>query len=154
MPISYVMGDPLLTRCQTLAIGHNRRAREEVDVFQNAIRQKYPAAYSTYSRLCQKDRLQSGNVWISHETTPKLAFLVVRESSVGATRARYVDAVALQISRDYQLLGIQSLAIAPLGRPEEWAEHREILSRWLGQAPFPVVIYDAYQPGVRAEEAD
>jgi hypothetical protein len=69
-------------------------------------------------------------------------FMVVRDSSVGATRLRYVQAIAIQIAQQYPLLGIKSLAIAPLGNPYEWVEIRQVLTMWLNKCKLDVMIYD------------
>jgi hypothetical protein len=81
-----------------------------------------------------------------------LGFMVVRESSVGATRLRHVQAVMLTLARDFRREGITNLAIAPLGNHYEWPEIKLVIDTWLGDLPLPVVVYDGYLPGVQADE--
>ncbi|MEL6149000.1 MAG: hypothetical protein AAFU54_05205 [Chloroflexota bacterium] len=151
MPITYLSGDPFLTRMQTLAFGYNAQARSENDPLGAQLQQRYPAALATYRKQAHSGRVKAGDVWIWRETTPRMALFVVRDSVVGATRPRYVDRVALQLVRDYQLTGIQSLAIAPPGRDGEWESIKEVLELVLNACPFPLVVYEKYVPGVDAE---
>ena len=77
--------------------------------------------------------------------------MVVRASSVGATRIRYVESIALTLARDYRRDSIQSIAIAPLGDRLEWPALKPVLERWLSKTSLPVIVYEAYLPGVEAE---
>lgn len=152
MPILHVTGDPQLTQAQTLAIGHNARARTELGAFETTMLYTHPAAFSAYSKACRRDRVKAGNYFIWRESKPFLAFLAVRESSVGATRLRYVQSALLRIARDHRLEGIKSLAIAPLGSSLEWPEIQQVIQEVFRRSALPVVVYDAIVRGVRAEE--
>jgi hypothetical protein len=152
MPITDVSGDPTLTRAQVLAIGTNARGRQETDPLASLLHQRYPTAFSAYQRRARKGLAPGGSIFIWRETTPGLLFMTCRQSPVGATRLRYVENIALTLARDYRREGLTSLAIAPLGRPEEWPEIQSVLQRWLDKSALPVVLYTAYQPGVQAEE--
>lgn len=151
MPLTYLTGDPLLTRMQTLAIGYNARATTETTPLAMALQQRFPVAFASYRKQVNRGRVQAGHLWVWRESTPYLAFMVVRESAVGATRPRFVDAVALRILRDHTLEGISSVAIAPLGTKEEIPSIREALELLLPKCPIPVVVYQAYIPNVDAE---
>lgn len=151
MPVTYVSGDPLLTKAQVLAFGHNVRGRAELDTLTTALQTRYPAAFATYGKYCRSERLKAGQMWLWRESQPMLGFMVVRASSVGATRMRYVESVALTLARDYQRENIHSIAIAPLGSPEEWPHLQPVLDYWLGCSSLPCVIYQQVIPGQPAE---
>lgn len=151
--MQYISGDPFLTKMQTLAIGYNALARTEVTPIAQELHRRYPAALAAYRKQIRQGKLNAGDLWLWRESQPRLAFMVVRESSVGATRPRYVDSACLRIARDYALEGITSLAIAPLGRDEEWHSIREALDMLLPQCPIPIIVYEQYIPGVNAESA-
>lgn len=153
MPVLHVQGDPLLTQAQTLAFGHNARARSEWDALPSALLYAHPTAFAAYSKACRRARVRAGDFYIWRAGRPLLAFLVIRESAVGATRLRYVQSALLRIARDYRLEGIHTLAIAPLGSAAEWPEIRGLAVALFRRSALPVVIYDAYRPGVRADEA-
>ncbi len=142
MPISYVSGDPLLTEAQTLVFGHNAKARTEVGVFEMRLFNQYPAAFSTYRKQCASGRVKPGSLWVWRESKPLLAFMVIRETSVGATRSRYVESGLMMLARDYHLYGLTSLAIAPLGAPDEWIMFKPLLDFWLRACPLPITVYE------------
>ena len=151
MTITYVNGDPLLTKAQLLAFGYNARGRSEVGPFTTELLNRYPAAFATYNKQCRSGRITAGQLWIWHESQPKLGFMVVRDSAVGATRLRYVDALALLLARDYQRDNIQNVAIAPLGDTAEWMHIKPVLEQWLQPSSLPCTIYETYLPGISAE---
>jgi hypothetical protein len=151
MPIAYVTGDPVLTRAQTLVFGHNAKARTEVGVLEMRLFNLYPAAFATYRKQCANGRIKPGMIWLWRESQPFLAFMVIRASSVGSTRSRYVENGLLTLARDYQLYGLTSLAIAPLGSQEEWVGLRPLMDYWIGLCPLPVVVYERYEAGVQGE---
>jgi hypothetical protein len=123
MPLTYIAGDPTLTRAHALAFGYNATGRTEVGDLEMLLLTRYPAAFAAYGKLCRRGRITAGRYWMWRESTPRLVFLVVRETIVGATRLRFVQAAAAQaLSCDYSLEGIESLAIAPLGRSGEMAD--------------------------------
>ncbi|MFW5692364.1 MAG: hypothetical protein ACOCX3_03340 [Chloroflexota bacterium] len=153
MPIRFVDGDPTLTRAAVLAIDHNAGGRTEMGTLHTTLMRQQPAAFATYSKQTRQGRLQPGDYWLWHESYPALLFLVIRESSVGATRLRYIQSVALKLARDHRLISIASLALAPLGRPEEWPEIKKLLMTWFGPSSLPVIAYERYQPGFQADES-
>jgi len=152
MPLITVSGDPLLTRAQCLMIGHNAKGRTELGTLETQLLNRYPAAFASYTRLCKQQRLQSGGLWTWRDSQPTLLFAIVRASSVGATRIRYVQSIVMRLARDYRMEGIKSLAIAPLGNPTEWPEVKSVVTYWLRESKLPVVIYERYLPSVQAEE--
>lgn len=152
MPLVYVSGDPLLTRAQALAFGHNAAGRTELGAFETQLLAQSPAAFSAYRKRCQAGRIRAGDFWLWRETRPHLAFMVVRDSSVSATRLRYVQSIIMRLAREYHLEGLKSLAIAPLGSRQEWPEMRPILDYWLKRCALPVAVYEAYLPDVEADE--
>ena len=152
MPITYVSGDPLLSKAQILAFGHNRKGRTEIGAFETVLLNRYPAPFATHRRKCQKGRIKSGEHWVWRESKPYLMFWVVRESSVSATRLRYVQSCALNIARSYQLEGYKSIAIAPLGNDLERPEIHKVLEMWLSKLSLPIIVYTNYEAGLEADE--
>jgi len=152
MPITYVSGDPMLTGAQVLAFSHNAKGRTELGDLHTRLMRSHPAAFSMYQRHTRKKSTQAGAYWLWRETKPALMFMIVRDSAVGATRLRYVQAAMIELARSYRLEGIQSVAITPLGQSHEWDEIKLILNQWLAPAKLQVVVYDAVQPGVKADE--
>jgi hypothetical protein len=151
MPLTYVSGDPLLTQQQILAFGTNAAGRTETYPLAATLLTRYPAAFASYGKQCRQDKIKPGMTWFWRETKPALAFMVVRETPVGATRLRYVEAVVMALARDYRIDNIRSVAIAPLGTDHEADAIREVLERWLVKASLPVIAYRDYRAGVAGE---
>lgn len=142
MPITYVNEDPLGTTAQTLAFGFNARGRVEVNAFETRLYDLYPTAFAAYRKQCNSSRLKPGMVWLWSESQPRLLFMVVRESQVGMTRLRFVEQTVMTLARDYPLYGLTSLALAPLGSPQEWPALRPVVDYWLGLSGLPVTVYE------------
>jgi hypothetical protein len=142
MPINVVTGDPLTTQAQTLAFGFNAKGRVEVGGLETRLYDAYPSAFASFRKQCNSGRIKPGMLWMWREVQQSLLFLVVRESSVGMTRIRYVENVLMTIARDYPLYGLTSLAIAPLGSKDEWVLLRPVVDYWLKTCPLPVDVYD------------
>lgn len=151
MPLTYVSGDPLLTRQPILAFGSNAAGRTETTPLATALLLRYPAAFASYHKQCRQGRIKPGSTWLWYESKPALAFMVVRETPVGATRLRHVDAVIMALARDYRIENIHAIALAPLGANHELSATKEIIDRWLTKVALSVVAYTGYQPGVDAE---
>ena len=151
MPLTLLSGDPLLTQQQILAFGINAAGRAETTPLANALLTHYPAAFSRYGKLCRHGRIKPGMTWFCYETKPALAFMVVRETPVGASRLCYVEAAIMALARDYRLDNIHSVALAPLGADHESAGIQEVIAHWLTKSALPVIAYLDYQPGLAAE---
>ncbi|MBI5668164.1 MAG: hypothetical protein HZC41_09170 [Chloroflexi bacterium] len=149
MPLTFVSGDPLQTAAQTLAFGHNARARVEVDPLQMRLLDIYPAAFASFRKQCQHGRIRPGAFWTWRESQPHLLFLVIRETAQGATRLRYIESALMTLARDYRLYGIDSLAIAPVGSAAEWPLLKPVLVHWLAACPLPVEVYEGDEGGKR-----
>ena len=152
MPLISVSGDPLLTACQVLAFGYNARGQSESRAEQIHLYQSYPAMFSLYRRQARKGKIKSGTVWQWNETTPNFALWIIRETPFGATRIRYVQSIVMSFVRDYQLYDIRSLALIRPGTPIEYQELYPILEQWLHPLPIPIVVYETYESGLKAEE--
>lgn len=142
MPIQFVTGDPLTTDAQTLAFGFNAKGRVEVAAFETKLYDAYPAAFASFRKQCNSGRIKPGMLWLWREERLNLLFLVVRESSVGMTRMRFVENAVMTIARDYELYGLTSLALAPLGSREEWSLLRPVVEYWLKSCALPIRVYE------------
>lgn len=151
MTLTLVRGDPTLTSAQILAFGSNARGRTEVDPLTTRLLDQYPTAFATFAKQCRNQRVTTGDLWLWRETRPQLGFMVVRASSVGATRMRYVEEIALKLARDYRRENISSIAIAPLADSQEWPHLIPVLAHWLDNVSLPCYVYEQYLPGVVAE---
>lgn len=141
MPIQFDSGNPLDTPLHTLAFGYNAQGRMESTPLATQLHDRYPTAFASFAKHCRAGKIRPGMCWLWSESQPRLLFMVVRETPVGATRLRYVDAALLLIARDHALYGLESLAIAPLGTLTEWPDIAPLLSTWLQPGPLPCVAH-------------
>lgn len=139
MPITFTQGDPDLAQTAVLAFGYNERGKSEVTPFITQLQHRFPAAFATYKRLCNDDKIRAGEYWIWRESKPALMFMVVRQTSAGATRLRYVEAITMSLARDYRLELISSLTIAALCDPLQWSTVKPALERWFNRSSLPVL---------------
>lgn len=154
MPLNFAPGDPTLSQADMLAFGHNARGRTELGALETHLMQQYAPAFSAYTRRARQGKQKPGTWWLWTETRPKLAFLTIRDSSVGATRLRYVQSVLMTLARDYPMYQVQSLAIAPLGNSYERDEINKLAAQWLAGLTLPITLYTAYIPGVEVDDGD
>jgi hypothetical protein len=152
MPVSFCQGDIFLTRAQTIAVGLDALGRLEVSPLFAALGDRYPVFVSDCRRRGRSGGLVPGAIWAWREGTPWLVGMVVRESPHSATRLRYVEAVLLNLCKNWQHEGLHSLALMRFIEGEEWRAMRELVVRYLEPLALPVVVYESYCPGVVADE--
>lgn len=141
MPLLYTDTDFLQSPAQVLAFGHNARGKPELGDLETRLFHAFPSAFASCQRQARRGMLRGGSIWWWDMTDRRLAFCIIRDSSVGATRLRYVQNVLLTLVREYSLLNIHSVAIAPLGSPQERPEIEKLLASWLQNAPFEAWVH-------------
>jgi hypothetical protein len=134
-------GDFLQSECSALAFGHNARGRTELGTLETRLMLAYPSAFAAYVRRARADKHKGGSLWLWQEGKRQLLFLTVRDSSVGATRLRYVQNIALTLARDYVLYNLKEVALAPLGNGYERAEINKVLHTWFEKSKLVVWAY-------------
>lgn len=152
MPITTVKGDIRFTKAQAILLGLNTRGQVEVSSLETTLRDQQPVFFSEYRRLAHSGKLTGGNIWIFRDTTPWLLAAIVRDSPSAATKLRYVEAVVMSLRRDWQREMLKSLAIAPMGTPEEWYSIRAVLHEHLNTMPIPIILYTEHIKDQKAEE--
>ena len=72
-------------------------------------------------------RCTPGGVWVWREGQPWLVGMVIQETAQGAARLRYVEAVLLNLSKDWEREGLRSLAVMRFGDDVEWPAIRTLI---------------------------
>ena len=152
MAITFVRGDIFLSRAPAIGIDVNARGQHEDHPLALEFAGRYPAAFAAFRKQARAGNITAGEWWIWREANPWLALLVTRESGVGATRLRHVEAIAQRIAQDWQQEGLRGLALARPGDPADWPAFRDVLLYWLGSNALRIVVYEEQVPGVRAPE--
>ncbi|GAB4575505.1 MAG: hypothetical protein Kow0077_27350 [Anaerolineae bacterium] len=152
MSIQYVQGDILLTTARVLCVDFNARGQPEATALHTRLAYDYPAAFAAFRKHTRNNGVKPGTWWLWREATPWLGLLIVRETSSGASRLRYVEAAAQQLLMAASLEGVTRIALQMPGTPPEWPSLREPLDFWLKPARLQVVVYEGHLPGRRAPE--
>jgi hypothetical protein len=154
MSITFVRGDIFLTSAQAIALGLSAAGRLGLSAFYTAIGDRYPVFVSECHKRGRASTLETGGVWVWNDGQPWLVGLVVRETAQGAARLRYVEAALLNLYQNWEREGLRSLALMRLADDIDWPPIRELIEQYLGPLALPVIVYEAYQPGVYGELGD
>ncbi|MBN1565918.1 MAG: hypothetical protein JXA10_18900 [Anaerolineae bacterium] len=154
MSITTVQGDIFLTRAHTIAFGLNAAGRLGVTPAYTVLQDRYPVFVSDYRRHGRAESFTPGSLWLWRESTPWLAGLITNETLSGATRLRHVEGAMLQLYKEWERAGIRSLAIMRMGTDDEWPGVREVILHYAAQIALPITLYEAYLPGVAAEDTE
>lgn len=141
MSITFIQGDIFLTQAQAIAVGLNSTGRLEVSSLYTTLQDRYPVFVSEYRKQARAGLLTPGHMWIWREGQPWLVGLVIREAPQGATRLRYVEAALLNLYKNWEHEGLQSLAIQQLAEDSEWPVVRRLIMDYLGEIKLPVSVY-------------
>ena len=141
MSITFSTDNPLATSADALALGHNRKGQTELVPMTQQLMRTFPAAFAAYTRRCKKDRQKAGDLFYWTQSTPRLLFLTVRDSSVGATRLRHVQKALMTLARDYRYYNLTSVGIIALGDRYEQAEITPMYETWFSKSDLKVIVY-------------
>lgn len=159
--IQEVAGDILLSKAEAVAHGIAPN-----DHFTNglalALRERWPGMYKDFRHYCKVSSPKPGELWtwsgpggvrivslftqdppVSQDTPPGKARLESVNRSLKALR----EAITTEHLRS---LALPRLATGVGGL--DWKEVRPLVDKHLNDAPIPVYVYTAYQPGILAEE--
>lgn len=151
MSVRFVRGDIFLTRAQAIAVGLSANGRLEVSSLHTTLQDRWPVFVSEYHRRGRAGTLPPGSIWTWREGQPWLLAAIIRETPPGAARLRYIEAVLLNLYKNWRYEGLLTLAMMRLGDDQEWASARDMAAHYLNLMALPVVIYEEFLPGVEAE---
>ncbi len=152
MGLAFTQGDITQTRAQGILVGLNMRGKADVSPLEVALRDQAPVFFSEYRRLARQGELSPGMVWFFRDAQPWYIGAVLRGVPGGATRTRHLETALLTLRQRYAYEQLTSLAIAPLGTPEEWPLLRQVILDQLASLPLPIVVYQTYSPGQAPQE--
>lgn len=152
MATSFVKGDIFQTRAQAIALGINAAGRSDSSELHVALQDRYPVFASEYRRRGRAGLLRPGTLWTWREGKPWIIGMAVQETPQGAARLRFVEAAMLSLLKNWQQEQLTALALMRLGTDAEWPQVREVVAHYLSQTALPVIVYEAYVPGIAAEK--
>jgi len=148
--MKFVRGDIFLTQAQAVGIGLSANGHLGVMPLYTALQDRYPVFVSEHRQRGRSGLQPPGTTWTWREGQPWLSALIVQETPQGAIRLRHVEAAILSLYKSWEYEGLRSLALMRLGDESDWPAAREIVTHYL--AALPVIVYEEYIPGFRAEK--
>lgn len=159
--IRYVSGD--LLKSDARAIAHGVAPNDDFGQgLAHSLRERQPAMYKDFRHFCQTRHPKAGGLWTwAGAQGPCLVALFTQEAAFGhgarpgkATAANVghaLKALAAECRREgWPSLALPRLATGVGGM--DWNEVKPLIEQHLGELPIPVLVYETFHAGVRADE--
>jgi O-acetyl-ADP-ribose deacetylase (regulator of RNase III) len=150
--LQFLKGDILYTKAQTIAHGVSLD-----DDFKTGLgltlRQAYPDMYKEFRQYLKNGNPKAGGYWLWKHPSKNILQLFIREENSKA-KTSLLNRSLHEVKRHLQDLGIQSLALTRVGSGTgklDWTEAKETIQAQLGDLKIPVMVYEDYVHGRRAE---
>lgn len=159
--IHYVSGDLLLSQAQ--AIAHGVAPNDDFGQgLAHSLREQQPAMYKDFRHFCQTQHPKAGGLWSwAGAEGPRIVALFTQEGAY-AHGARPGKATAANVNHALKALaaectreGWTSLALPRLATGVggmDWDEVKPLVEQHLGGLAIPVLVYETFHAGVRADE--
>ena len=155
-----VKGDILQSRAQ--AIAHGIAPQDHFNQgLALQLRENFPAMAKDFRHYCHESRPKAGEIWMWAGPEKVIINLMVQNAAQHENihpepaSLHNVDAALKALRKLIEEEGISSVALPRLATGVgglEWVDVENLISRHLGGMRIPVVIYETYQKGVKAEE--
>ena len=109
-----------------------------------AFKRRYPAMFEEYRALCRRGALSVGTLHLWRGPDRWVLNFPTKTTWRRPSSLAYVEAGLLRLRRDYQGLGITSLALPALGCSLgrlAWKDVQVLCERYLSDLPIPVDVY-------------
>lgn len=158
--ITKVHGDILLSSAQ--AIAHGVAPHDHFNQgLALALRERHPAMAKDFRHYCHQQNPKPGHAWLWAGPERVVINLMTQEPAPfsqghpGKASSHNVNHALRELAKVLKKQNIKSLALPKLatgvgGLP--WDEVEPLIHQHLGDTGIPIVIYDKYEAGVKAEE--
>jgi O-acetyl-ADP-ribose deacetylase (regulator of RNase III) len=159
--IHFLSGDILHTRARVLA--HGVAPGDHFDSgLALALRERWPAMSKDFRHHCQVSHPKPGEVWTwAGADGTRIVNLLTQEpapahhAKPGRATVAHVNHALRELRRVAEQESFASLALPRLATGVgglDWNEVKPLVEKHLGDLKIPVYVYEAYQPGVAANE--
>lgn len=164
--IREVEGDILLSRAQVIA--HGIAAQDHFDTgLALALRERWPSMVRDYRHAIHGKPLEAGELWLwrgvdADGSTRGIVNLLTQDMLHHGPNGKPGKATIENVSRALKALarlvadeGITSVALPRLATGVgglDWSEVKPLVQRHLGELGIPVIVYEVYRAGQRADE--
>jgi O-acetyl-ADP-ribose deacetylase (regulator of RNase III) len=158
--ITKVRGDILLTDAQ--AIAHGVAPHDHFNQgLALALRERHPAMAKDFRHYCHQENPSAGHAWLWAGPERVIINLMTQDPAPdnhahpGKATAHNVTHALKELRRIVEEQGISSVALPKLATGVgglSWNEVEPLIDSHLGDLNIPVIVYEAYEPGVKAAE--
>lgn len=141
--ISYLKGDLLSSPAQVLVNTVNT-----VGVMGKGIalqfKNKYPAMFSDYQNVCQKNLLDVGKLYLWKSQKKWILMFPTKKHWRNPSKLEYIESGLKKLADNYERLGIESIAFPKLGCGNgglNWSDVKPLMEKYLKPLPISVYIY-------------
>jgi len=158
--ITKVRGDILLSGAQ--AIAHGVAPHDHFNQgLALALRERHPAMAKDFRHYCHQENPKAGHAWLWAGPERVIINLMTQDPAPDnkthpgkATTHNIIHALK-ELHRILETESISSIAVPKLATGVgglEWSEVEPLIESHLGDLKIPVIIYETYEPGVKAAE--
>jgi len=158
--ITKVRGDILLTEAQ--AIAHGVAPHDHFNQgLALALRERFPAMAKDFRHYCHQQNPKPGHAWLWAGPDKVIVNLMTQEPAPsekahpGKAKLQHVSHALKELRGIVQEQGITSIAIPKLATGVgglDWEQVEPLIEEHLVDLKIPVVIYEEYDKGVKAQE--
>lgn len=115
-------------------------------------RQRFPDMYKEYAKICRKGELKKGSFYLYKNLHVQILCFPTKDNWKGPSKYEFIEEGLKTLKRDYKKLGIDSLAIPPLGcgiGGLEWSKVKELIIKYLSDLPIDIEVYEPLEIGDR-----
>lgn len=114
-----------------------------------AFRERYPAMFEAYKRLCDNKLLQPGILWLWQGEDHSVLNFPTKVHWRSPSRIEWIEQGLQKFVASYEARGITSISFPRLGCGNgglDWAEVRPLMERYLAPLPIDIFIHDYERP--------
>lgn len=158
--ITKVSGDILLSDVQ--AIAHGVAPHDHFNQgLALALRDRFPVMAKDFRHYCHQNHPKAGGAWLWAGPEGVVINLMTQEAAPderanpGKATAHNVDHALKELRKLIETEKLTSVALPRLATGVggmDWAEVEALIVKHLGNLDIPVIVYEAYQKGVKAQE--
>ncbi len=111
----------------------------------HAFREKYPAMFATYKKLCDNHQLVVGKLWLWRGENQWVLNFPTKKHWRHPSKLEYIESGLAKFVANYESRGIREISFPRLGCGNgglNWEDVRPLMEKYLGDLPIPIYIHD------------